>query len=352
MCIKYCKAQPNPPRPNRATLDRAQPTDRAARLQVRRVYERPTPHPTQGMNCLLEVLAGAYIRARQKMVGEVPEDDVHGAQEGLEQCRRNMESREAALAESAKRLAGEAVQKRRQNDPAGARAKVMERRRVQQRLDKLRNGISIVDAQLDTIRNSELDKEIMQSLKASTTALKRAGVGVVVADAENIMQVCLTLRTGVGLTLAESLRTGVRPTVTKSLRTGVGLTVTKSLRTGVGLTLAESFSASHAGPGRHVQGCSGHHVRAGGPYGPQRRGGGRHGPGRRAGSTHGPGRARAPAEAHDQQRRRQQGGGRGAARQLDARGESGRCANGDESGRCANGDVELARDSELAQQTG
>ena len=141
------------------------------------------------MNCLLEVLAGAYIRARQKMVGEVPEDDVHGAQEGLEQCRRNMESREAALAESAKRLAGEAVQKRRQNDPAGARAKVMERRRVQQRLDKLRNGISIVDAQLDTIWNSKLDKEIMQSLKASSTALKRAGVGVGVADAENIMQV-------------------------------------------------------------------------------------------------------------------------------------------------------------------
>ena len=81
------------------------------------------------------------------------------------------------------------MQKLRQKNPVGARAKVMERRRVQQRLDKLRNGISIVDAQLDTIWNSKLDKEIMQSLKASSTALKRAGVGVGVADAENIMQV-------------------------------------------------------------------------------------------------------------------------------------------------------------------
>ena len=37
-----------------------------------------------------------------------------------------------------------------------------------ERLDQMRNGLSLVDAQIEATRMSELDREIMESLRAST----------------------------------------------------------------------------------------------------------------------------------------------------------------------------------------
>ena len=44
-----------------------------------------------------------------------------------------------------------------------------------------------MDSQLDAIKTSELDKEIMLTLRASTTAMKKAGIGVAVSEAESMM---------------------------------------------------------------------------------------------------------------------------------------------------------------------
>jgi hypothetical protein len=54
-------------------------------------------------------------------------------------------------------------------------------------LEKLRSSLSLVDAQLDALRSTELDKELMQTLLASSAALKRAGVGKGVKEAEAVM---------------------------------------------------------------------------------------------------------------------------------------------------------------------
>jgi hypothetical protein len=62
-----------------------------------------------------------------------------------------------------------------------------ERRRNVARLERMRNGITLVDKQLDALRSSELDKELMRSLRDSSTAMKKAGLGAGVEDAENIM---------------------------------------------------------------------------------------------------------------------------------------------------------------------
>jgi hypothetical protein len=62
-----------------------------------------------------------------------------------------------------------------------------ERRRAVARLEKLRNGIGLIDKQLDALRSSELDKELMNSLRASNEAMKRAGIGIGVEDAEKVM---------------------------------------------------------------------------------------------------------------------------------------------------------------------
>ena len=139
------------------------------------------------MNCLLEAAATLWLGARRRVLTEPPEQEVVTAHEGLEQCRRNMEARERELLGVVDRLNEEALAKRRAGDVLAARNKVMERRRVQKRLERLRHGLDLVDTQLDAIKTSELDKEIMLTLKASTNAMRKAGITLGVQEVENVM---------------------------------------------------------------------------------------------------------------------------------------------------------------------
>jgi hypothetical protein len=139
------------------------------------------------MNCLLEAAATLWLGARRRVMTEPPEEEVVTAHEGLEQCRRNMEARERELLGVVDRLNEEALAKRRAGDQLAARNKVMERRRVQKRLERLRHGLDLVDTQLDAIKTSELDKEIMLTLKASTNAMRKAGITLGVQEVENVM---------------------------------------------------------------------------------------------------------------------------------------------------------------------
>lgn len=139
------------------------------------------------MNCLLEAVASIWLGGRRRVMTEPPEEEVVTAQEGLEQCRRNMENRERDLQGLAARLADEAVSKKKQGDLTTARSRLSERRRVVKRLERLRHSLDLVDTQLDAIRTSELDKEIMLTLKASTNAMRKAGINLGVQEVENVM---------------------------------------------------------------------------------------------------------------------------------------------------------------------
>ena len=139
------------------------------------------------MNCLLEAAASLWLGGRRRVMTEPPEEEVMTAQDGLEQCRRNMEGRERELQGLASRLGIEAVTKRKQGDALMARSKIMERRRVLKRLERLRQGLDLVDTQLDAIKSSELDKEIMLTLKASTNAMRKAGINLGVQEVESVM---------------------------------------------------------------------------------------------------------------------------------------------------------------------
>jgi hypothetical protein len=139
------------------------------------------------MNCLLEAVASLWLSARRQVVTEHVEEEVMTAQEGLEQCRRNMEGREHELQAVIQRLGEEALAKKREGDVATARAKLVERRRCGKRLERLRHGLELVDSQLDAIKTSELDKEIMLTLKASTAAMRKAGINLGVQEVESVM---------------------------------------------------------------------------------------------------------------------------------------------------------------------
>lgn len=139
------------------------------------------------MNCFLEALASAWLAGRRRVMTEPPEEEVMTAQEGLEQCRRNMEARERELQGLMQRLGEEALTKRKGGDPLTARSKLLERKRVQKRLERLRHGLDLVDTQIDAIKTSELDKEIMLTLKASTSAMRKAGINLGVQEVETVI---------------------------------------------------------------------------------------------------------------------------------------------------------------------
>lgn len=134
-----------------------------------------------------EAIAALWINTKKQIMREPMEQQVFTAQDNLEQCKRTMELREKELQENILKLAKEAVAKNKAGDKPAARLKLKERERFMKRLEKLRNSMNIIDLQLDAIRSSELDKEIMLSLKASTVAMKKAGISVNATEVENVM---------------------------------------------------------------------------------------------------------------------------------------------------------------------
>lgn len=138
------------------------------------------------MNCLYETVAGMYLSLRYKIIQPV-HDDVGDAEENLESCRASLAAKERELGLQCASLARAALVKRKSGDVSGARFSLQERRRNISRLEKVRASMSLVDKQLDALRNSELDKELMNSLRMSSQAMRKAGVGAGVEDAETVM---------------------------------------------------------------------------------------------------------------------------------------------------------------------
>lgn len=120
-------------------------------------------------------------------MAEPVEAEVYSAHDSLEGCRRDMELREREYLEESRKLGAAALAAKKAGNFSVARARILERRRVVKRIEKLRHGLLLVDSQLEAIRTSELDRQIMLTLRASTSAMKKAGIGVQLEDAENIM---------------------------------------------------------------------------------------------------------------------------------------------------------------------
>jgi hypothetical protein len=138
------------------------------------------------MNCLYETLAEIYLRTRARFV-PVADDGVCDAEENLESCRANLAAKEREISIHCAALGRDALRRRDAGDLPAARVHLQERRRHMNRLDRLRNGVALLDKQLDALRSSELDKELMNSLRISSQAMKKAGIGIGVAEAETVM---------------------------------------------------------------------------------------------------------------------------------------------------------------------
>ena len=135
----------------------------------------------------METVASMWMMTIRTAVAKPHAETEPCVQENLEGCRGSLEEREAELVEGCRRLGSDAMRRKQLGDMPGAKSKMVERKRAMKRLEKLRSSLSLVDAQLDALRSTELDKELMQTLLASSAALKKAGVGKGVKEAEAVM---------------------------------------------------------------------------------------------------------------------------------------------------------------------
>lgn len=142
-------------------------------------------HAGRGMNCFLETTAFLYLFMRDRLVAPPAENMLETSEDSLLSVKRSLQRREAALVSEAHTVAKEAQRRRRDGDIPGARSKIMEWKRTRGRLGTVRGNMAVVEKQLDVVQNSELQREIMESLRTSTAAMRKAGLAV--DDVENVM---------------------------------------------------------------------------------------------------------------------------------------------------------------------
>lgn len=134
-----------------------------------------------------EAFAAMWLYTKKKVLINESDEQIYVAQDNLGQTRTNIELRQKELEDTVKQLGREALAAKKKNQMQLAKRKLTERAEANKRLQKLYTAMSIVNTQIDTIKSNELDKEIMLSLKASSMALKKAGIGINATEVENVI---------------------------------------------------------------------------------------------------------------------------------------------------------------------
>ena len=143
--------------------------------------------PSRMLSPFFEVFASIWISAKSIFVKEPPEEQINTARDNLERCKENIEKSIALKRTQLLKVSKEAVACKRMGDKAGAKIKIQERMTLISNIEFAQVRLNRVTRQIDAIQTSELDKEVMLSLKASSDALKRAGVMMPVNEVETIV---------------------------------------------------------------------------------------------------------------------------------------------------------------------
>jgi hypothetical protein len=134
-----------------------------------------------------ESIAAIWMFSKKKLITQSNEEELLTAQENLLASKKKMEEKESILEKELLRLSKEAVRRKKAGDIHAARIKTAEKISIQKRLDRLRNGLTFLNNNIEAMKNSELDKEILQTLKSSSIALKNAGIGKQMHEIENLI---------------------------------------------------------------------------------------------------------------------------------------------------------------------
>ena len=134
-----------------------------------------------------DMFAGLWIRGKRYFITEPPDEQINSARDNLERCKDNIQKSIELKRVHLLKVSKEAVACKRAGDKAGAKARIQERMTLMSNIEFAQVRLNMVSRQLDAIQTSELDKEVMLSLKASSDALRRAGVMMPVNEVENIV---------------------------------------------------------------------------------------------------------------------------------------------------------------------
>ena len=139
------------------------------------------------MNCLYEGMAGLFMLLKERLLpisngGELGDALLH-----LESCKSTLSVKERELNTQLETLAREALHRRKLGDTSAARRLLMDRKRVSEKAQRVQACLVLVEKQLDALQSRELDKELLTSLRLSSSAMKKAGLAGETEDAEKVM---------------------------------------------------------------------------------------------------------------------------------------------------------------------
>jgi hypothetical protein len=139
------------------------------------------------MDCFSEVVATAWMTVRAKFIPSLKINEVATAEESLFLCRNNLMQKIKEYEGTVSVLEKEALKCKQQKDIPSTRSKLQERKRYLVRIDKCKNGLTIIEKQLDTLQSNELDKVLLNTLKVSNNVLKKSVVKVNADEVETMM---------------------------------------------------------------------------------------------------------------------------------------------------------------------
>lgn len=154
-------------------------------------------------SCLLDALASVWVdfyhaafvgkHALEKEQQMIRMSLVH---KELQSCHQKLSKKEADLQARIDSLTKEAIARKNARDMAGAKKKMLERRHMQAQLEKLQNTITTINMQQNTLEGTELDRTVLETMKAYGDAMRQIGASTsgikaveeIVADVEQQMQ--------------------------------------------------------------------------------------------------------------------------------------------------------------------
>jgi hypothetical protein len=96
----------------------------------------------------------------------------------LYNCMLTLNAKEADLSDKIAVLTTEAKRRQDLKDRSGAKRKLIERRRCNEQLQRVTNSICIMDSHMSALEGTELNKSILNTIRASGDAIKRLSVKV------------------------------------------------------------------------------------------------------------------------------------------------------------------------------
>jgi hypothetical protein len=144
--------------------------------------------------CIINAMASTWVDfyhaafvSNESITKENEELQMSAIQADLQHCISKLSHKECDLSERISLLTGEAKSKHAIQDTSGAKRKLMERRRLTEQLQRVTNSISIMDAHSNALEGTELNKSILNTIRASGDAIKRLSVKGGMGTVEDII---------------------------------------------------------------------------------------------------------------------------------------------------------------------